>query len=218
MVVGSSRPSFFPLAYMPPRLPTGDIVSGMAEPGRPWTSTVVLLTRAKAGDEHALNEIFQRYIPDLRRWAQGRLPRWARDMADTQDLVQEAVFQTVRRLDTFEHRGEGALRAYLRQAVMNRIRDELRRAGRHPALNGLDDGIPSREPSPLERAIGTQTVERYEAALQRLSEDDRELLIARIELGLTYAEVAQATARPTPAAARMAVSRALLRLAEELGG
>src|SRR5665647_2670737 len=98
-----------------------------------WDSTLTLLTRARAGDALALNDLFARYLPTLQRWATGRLPRWARDMAETQDLVQETLIQTFKKIDGFEHRGEGALQAYLRQAVMNRIRDELRRAGRRPA-------------------------------------------------------------------------------------
>src|SRR5689334_13929045 len=91
-----------------------------------WESTLTLLTRARAGDAAALDDLFGRYLPALRRWASGRLPRWARDLADTHDLVQEALAQTFKRVDGFQHRGEGAWQAYLRQAVMNRIRDELR--------------------------------------------------------------------------------------------
>ena len=90
-------------------------------------STLSLLERGRAGDQRALDELFARYAPPLRRWASGRLPRWARDLADTPDLVQETLLQTFRNIDGFEHRGEGAFQAYLRQAVMNRIRDELRR-------------------------------------------------------------------------------------------
>src|SRR4051794_16651827 len=89
-------------------------------------SSINLLDRARAGDDAALNALVARYLPRLRRWASGRLPQWARDMADTQDLVQETVLQTFRRIEGFEYRGDGALQAYLRQAVMNRIRDELR--------------------------------------------------------------------------------------------
>lgn len=101
------------------------------------------------------------------------MPQWARDVADTQDLVQEAVVHAFRKIEGFEHRGEGALRAYLRQAVMNRIRDEFRRAARRPAMTSVDEDIPCREVSPLEAAIGAEAVERYEAALQRLSADER---------------------------------------------
>lgn len=190
----------------------------MTEPDASWDSTLTLLTRAQAGDAQALDDLFARYLPNLRKWASGRLPRWARDVADTPDLVQEVLLETFKRIEGFEHRGEGALRAYLRQAVMNRIRDELRRAGRHPKRVEFDERLPDRGLSPLEAAVGIQAIEQYEAALQRLSEGDRELVIARVEMGMTYAELAAATGKPSPNAARMAVSRALLRLAEDLGG
>lgn len=198
------------------------VVSGMifasavSEAEATWDSTLTLLTRARAGDRQALDDLFARYLPGLLQWTRGRLPRWARDLADTPDIVQEVLLDTFRKIDGFENRGEGSLRAYLRQAVMNRIRDELRRANRHPARVELDHALVDSGLSPLESAVGAQLVERYEAALQRLSQDDRELVIARVEMGLTYAEVAVATGRPSPGAARMAVSRALLRLAEDL--
>jgi len=192
--------------------------SPMTDPDATWDSTLTLLTRARAGDAQALDVLFARYTPSLRRWASGRLPRWARDLSDTPDLVQEALLETFKRIDVFEHRGDGALRAYLRQAVMNRIRDELRRANRRPAPVELDDGLIDPGLSPLEAAVGTEVLERYEAALQRLPEGDRELVIARVELGLTYAELATATGKPSADAARMAVSRALVRLAGELSG
>jgi len=110
----------------------------------------------------------------------------------------------------------GAFQAYLRQAVMNRIRNELRRAGRQPPREELDEKQADDRPSPLEEAIGSEMVELYEAALQRLSPKERELIIARVELGLTYAEIAEALTMPSADAARMAVARALVRLAEEM--
>lgn len=183
-----------------------------------WDSTLTLLTRAREGNAQALDDLFARYLPGLRQWARGRLPRWARDVADTADLVQDVLLQTFKKIDGLELRDEGALRAYLRQAVMNRIRDELRKAGRRPDSDDLHEQMVDPGLSPLEAAVGTEIVERYEGALQKLSERDRELVIGRVEMGMTYAELAAATGRPSPSAARMAVSRALLRLAEDLGG
>jgi len=183
-----------------------------------WDSTLTLLTRARAGDRQALDDLFTRYLPSLQRWASGRLPRWARDMAETQDLVQETLLQTFKKIDGFEHRGEGAFQAYLRQAVMNRIRDEFRRAGRRPASESLSEDALDPGLSPLEAAIGVEAVEQYEAALQRLSAGDREMIIARVEMGLTYAEIADAFGKPSSDAARMTVGRALVRLAEEMNG
>jgi len=87
------------------------------------------------------------YVNQAERWASGRLPRWARDVADTQDLVQETLLQTFKRIDKFEMRGDGALQAYLRQGILNRIRNEYRRAARRPSPEALDsqaqDGAPS---------------------------------------------------------------------------
>ena len=172
-----------------------------------WESTLSLLTRARAGDDEAMNDLFARYLPPLRRWASGRLPRWARDLADTPDLVQETLIQVFKRIEGFDHRGEGAFQAYLRQAVMNRIRNELRSADHRPERVELEEQAADDQRSPLEQAIGTEAVERYEAALQRLREDERELVVARVEMGLTYSELAAATGKPSADAARMADSR-----------
>jgi RNA polymerase sigma factor (sigma-70 family) len=182
----------------------------------PIDKTVDLVERAKTGDAEALNQLFTRFLPALRRWASGRLPRWTRDLMDTDDLVQETVIRAVNRIGQFEVRHEGALQAYLRQAVMNRIRDEVRRTGRSPVTTELDDKQAASGASPLEAAIGHEAVERYEAALSRLKPEEREAIVARVEMECSYHEVAAALGKPSADAARMAVSRALLRLAQEM--
>ena len=179
-------------------------------------STFDLVERAKTGDSNALNDLFARYLPSLRRWASGRLPRWTRDLMDTDDLVQETVVRAVKRMDRFESRHEGAMQAYLRQAVVNRIRDEVRRAKRAPVSEVLDDNAAGIAASPLEDAIGAEALQRYEAALGRLRPEEREAIVARVEMDGSYADVARALGKPSADAARMAVTRALLRLAEEM--
>jgi RNA polymerase sigma-70 factor, ECF subfamily len=185
-------------------------------PSAELESTLVLVQRAKAGDAAALDRLFARCLPPLRRWASGRLPRSFRDLMDTDDLVQETVIRTVKRVDSFEPRHEGALQAYLRQAVMNRIRDEVRRAARRPAATTLDEDHHEWSASPLDEAIGRQAVDRYEAALARLRPEEREAIIMRVEMNETYDAIARALGKPTADAARMAVSRALVRLAQEM--
>jgi RNA polymerase sigma factor (sigma-70 family) len=186
--------------------------------GTNLTSTADLLKRARQGDDDALNDLFRRHLAPLRRWARGRLPRWTRDLRDTEDLVQETLAQTLRRIDSFEPRHEGALQAYLRQAVVNRVRDEVRRVNRYPAPEGLDDAehAVDRAASPLEEVIGVQAMENYESALQRLRPEERELIIARVEMQQSYQQIAVAHNRSSGDAARMAVTRALLHLAEEM--
>ena len=182
----------------------------------PLDSTGRLLERAREGDNAAVDTLFARYLPRLRRWASGRLPRWARDIADTHDLVQETLLQTFKRVEAFEARGEGAFQAYLRQAMLNRIRNELRRFSREPDATGLDTQAPADQPSPLEAAIGREAMERYDAALMTLKPEDRELVIAKLEMGYDYDELAAAFGRPTAGAARKAVQRATARLVDAM--
>jgi RNA polymerase sigma-70 factor, ECF subfamily len=179
-------------------------------------SSLYLLRLAQAGNQEALDRLVARYLPRLKRWATGRLPMWARDLADTQDLVQETVVRAFRKIDGFEPRGEGALQAYLRQVLVNRIREELRRVGRRPASEPLDEHREFDGASPLEEAIGRQAVDKYERALLKLRPEEREAIVMRIELGCTFDEVAAALGKPTANAARSAVNRAVLRLAQEM--
>jgi RNA polymerase sigma-70 factor, ECF subfamily len=179
-------------------------------------ATIDLLAKARDGDRLAIETLFARCLPALRRWARGRLPAYARGMTDTQDLVQETMLHTLGRIDTFDSRHQGALQAYLRQAVANRIRDEIRRAGRRPSPVALEDQHADPSPSPLEHAIGRQGFERYEAALQRLRPADREAIVARMELQQSYDEIAVALGKPNGNAARVAVMRAIAKLIEEM--
>lgn len=179
-------------------------------------ATSDLLDRARAGDEEALNLLFARHLPPLRRWASGRLPRWSRDIADTTDLIQETILETLKHLDRFEHRGDGALQAYLRQAVINRIRNELRKVATRGLPQTIDSGIEDERTSPLEAAIAQQTLDRYNAALHELKPEEREAVVSRVEFGLSYAEMADVLKKPSANAARMTVVRALVRLAKEM--
>jgi RNA polymerase sigma factor (sigma-70 family) len=188
---------------------------GATGPGDP-ESTFELIKRARAGDAEAVERLFARHLKPLQRWASGRLPKWARDLADTDDLVQDTLLRTFKRIGEFEPRRSGALQAYLRQAVVNRLRDELRRKGRQPESTNLDDVALDAAKSPLEEAIGREAVERYEQALKQLKAEEREAIIARIEMGYSYDELAQVLGKLTPDAARKTAQRALVRLAEEM--
>ncbi len=179
-------------------------------------STISLLQRAQRGDEAALEQLVARHLTPLRRWARGRLPVWARDAEDTDDLVQDVLLKTFRRLDHIDLRGPGALLAYLRQSVLNRVRNELRNKGRRPEVGELDGFEVDPSMSPLEATIGREAVERYEQALARLRVDEREAIIGRVEMGYSYDELAEALGKPSADAARKAARRALIRLSQEM--
>jgi len=180
------------------------------------TTTLRLVERVNHGDQKALATLMERFLPRLQRWASGRLPRGVRDLADTSDLVQDVLLQSFQKIKGQDFDRDGALQAYLRQAILNRIRDEFRKAKRRPDVSELESAQVDEGPSPLEAAIGQQALDKYEAALAGLRPGDREAIIARIELGFTYDEVAHLLGKPTANAARMAVERALVRLVERL--
>ena len=178
--------------------------------------TIELVIRARAGDRMAVEALLQRCLPSLKRWAHGRLPAAARGSLDTGDLVQEAALHALQRLDVFEPRHVGAMQAYLRMSVINRIRDEVRRVTRHPAAEELPPEHPADSTSPLEAAIQTESYERYRAALERLKHRDREMVVARVEAQWSLSEIAQRFGLRTVDAARMAVSRAIRRLSDHM--
>ena len=180
------------------------------------TGTLELLEQFRRGDARARDLLVERSLPQLRKWARGRLPQWARSLADTQDLVQDAVMRALPKLESFESRHPGALQSYLREAVQNRIYDEVRKVSNRPGVDELPEEMPDLAPSPLEQAIGKQGFDRYEKALKTLKPADRDAIVARIELQQSYEEVAIALGKPNANAARMAVTRALARLIEAM--
>jgi RNA polymerase sigma factor (sigma-70 family) len=174
-----------------------------------------LLQRAKTGDHHALGVLIARYRPRLERWATGRLPGHARSLFDTGDLIQEVLMRALENLDRIEIHGPGMFQAYMRQAILNRIRDQLRTSRARSAV-ALSDQIEAKVTSPLESAIGAELLDRYERAFERLSEEERRLLHLRLELDLSYVEIGAIMER-TPDSARMASQRALTKLAKIMG-
>ena len=179
------------------------------EPLSPET-TIELLELAKDGDAQALDRLLERCVPALRRWAHGRLPQTARGMNDTADVVQDTIISAMRHLQAFESRHQGALG----RTPPGGDEPHSRRHpyhNRRPAVGSLPESLRDEATSPLEAAIGAENLARYEAALLRLTppigsnhRPARDALSVR-RAGDVWASRA--------AAARMAVTRAMKRLA-----
>ncbi|HET9940707.1 MAG TPA: RNA polymerase sigma factor [Candidatus Eisenbacteria bacterium] len=170
-----------------------------------------LLREAQQGRRDALETLLARYRPRLERWASGRLPRNARSLLDTGDLVQETLLRALETIGSIGARHPGSFEAYVRHAVLNRIRDQIRWARRRG--DGNLESLVDPTPSPLEEAIGSDVVRRYEEGMSLLSEDERQILHLRIELDMGYEDIAAMTDRPSADAARMAIQRSLHKLA-----
>lgn len=179
--------------------------------------TIVLIRRVQAGDAGARERLLRRFLPLLQRWAHGRLPRQMRDLNETDDLVQVTLVKALARLDQFESAGPGAFLAYLRQALLNQVRDEIRRHQRRPEHAQIDVELSDPEaPALIERIVGSERVRAYEQALAALPKRQQGLIVMRVEFGMSYPEIA-AEVGSTPDAVRVMVARAIVQLSSELG-
>lgn len=177
-------------------------------------STASLLVRVRRGERGSRERLVARYLPTLTRLAHGRLPRPARALLDTDDLVLITLERALDHVGTFEPRREGAFLAYLRRILLNRIRDEIRRAARRPDETGPEVDVPAASPSALEEMIGKEALEQYEAALRALPEVQQEAVMLRLEMGMSYAQIAEAVGSDSPNAVRMSIFRGLSRMAK----
>jgi RNA polymerase sigma factor (sigma-70 family) len=179
------------------------------------SSTIHIVERARRGDRSAVQVLIERASPVVRRWARGRLPSYARNGANTEDVMQDVVVRMLKNIKRFRRLTVGGLQAYLRQSVVNRIRDLVRGSKRHGVSVELPEDLRDDMPSPLEAAIRRERLDRFLAALQRLRPADRQVIVWRVELGYTVEEIAPRLGT-SKAAAGMTVSRAMARLAKEL--
>jgi RNA polymerase sigma-70 factor (ECF subfamily) len=191
--------------------------------------TLQLVRRAQGGDLAALDPLFQRYYDRVRRIARVRLGQGLRQRMDSGDIVQETFIAALGAFDRFEVRDESSLLQWLSVLLENRIRDAsdwndaARRAasrerplvadGRSGAIT-LD--LAATGLTPAESAVGGEEAEALEQALAALPEQDRELIVLRDYIGMTWEEVAKRLGRPSADAARMAHGKVLLELAARL--
>ena len=177
------------------------------------TSEQHLVERARRGSHSAIDALFERYRPWLRRWSRGRLPRRARGAVDTSDLVQETLQRTLTHLTSFKSTQARALRVYLRRAVDNRIRDEMRRATFRQGVILPEGSVRGSHAAVQHRQlVDDETWRRYLDAVKRLPDRDRRLVVARTELGYNSAQLAFLERLSSPAVARVTLRRAMLRL------
>ena len=160
--------------------------------------------------------LIEKCLPALSRWARGRIPAAARGRFDTRDFVQEAVLHLIARSAVFEPTTAEATLAYLRKTVLNLVRDEARRLARRPISTELTEDVPEVVETPLDRIILQQTYDHYREALATLRPRDRILIMASLEKDWSVQEITARLPMKSVSATRVALSRALQRLAKQL--
>jgi RNA polymerase sigma-70 factor, ECF subfamily len=178
-----------------------------------------LIDRAKAGDRDALEELARRYHQPLLRFLHGRLGRPARRVRETQDLPAEILMRAIRGLTGFEYRGPGSFWLYLRTIAFRYLIEVQRRQGEarvEDLLSGSRGDPADERAAPLEEVVGRENLAAYERALQALEPRERQAVVSRLELKLSYQAIAAELHFPSDAAARMAIKRAMGKMAKEM--
>lgn len=191
-------------------------------------TTQILLDRVQHGDHAALNALCDRYQERVLRSVRIRLGAKLRSNLQSSDVLQDVMLEAIRGIDRFEYRTEGAFMKHLNVLVEHRIRDlidfweaERRDPGREIALgsrsngdgNPLNDDIEGRPaPTPSSLLVLQEDLERMERAMDLLSPEQRELLVA-VKLEERSCAELVGEYGPTEAAVRMKVNRAQAKLA-----
>jgi RNA polymerase sigma-70 factor (ECF subfamily) len=138
------------------------------------TETLLLLDRARRGDDGARESLFQRLRPRLVLWIASRLSAELRASTDPEDLAQEVLLAAHRGLDRLDGEGGPAFYGWFFRIAENRIRDQVDyfRAKKRQVVARAED--PPTSPSmALER---DETLARMREAIGRLPDDYRDVL------------------------------------------
>lgn len=190
------------------------------------TRTLELLARAKDGDVEALGRALARYSDRVRRIVRVRLGRPLRRLVDSGDIVQEALVVALRNWEHYDVRDEATLLNVLAKIAQRQITDQADKAAakkrdvrREVSLNGAgsDSDAPGfdlakEETSALDRQIKRERGELLTECLHELPASQRELIVLRDEMGMSWQQVADELRKPTANAARNAYALAMARL------
>ena len=178
--------------------------------------TIELVTRARSGDMPAMEALLQRCLPAAqavgpRPPARGgaRASRHGRPGAGG----CAARARQPRHVRAASRRGDAGLSSSVGRSTGSATRCGAS-AGNPPPLE-LPDDHPSDRTSPEEDAIRAEEYDHYREAVPRLTPKDRALIVARIEMQWSLAEIAHRYGMPSVDAARMAVNRAVKRLSAD---
>jgi RNA polymerase sigma-70 factor (ECF subfamily) len=175
------------------------------------TDEVSLLERAKAYDEKALSELYDRYAPRMYVYMYRRVS----DARLAEDLTGELFLRVLRSISN-EQAWRESFRAWLYRIAHNLVVDHYRRLPPAPD-DELDASVEGMTGDPVAIVEGRHDTERLRAATRRLTPEQQEVLALRFGEGLTAAEAGQVMNKTTGAVEALQ-HRALASLRRILGG
>ncbi|MBN1443082.1 MAG: sigma-70 family RNA polymerase sigma factor [Planctomycetes bacterium] len=191
----------------------------------PIQTTIRLLREARGGRERAIDDLFARYLPKVRRIVSLRLGYPIRDFALYEDLVQDSLLRAFEKLESFEELSDGTFQNWIATCVASSVNLHFRKAGAEKrgggnvkALGELgSEGLSAsifrgREPGPSSVASAREIEDALEEALLSLKSHHREIIILRHLCGMSSREIAAAMGFSSAATVRKVLSRAMSEL------
>jgi RNA polymerase sigma-70 factor, ECF subfamily len=180
--------------------------------------STALLSRARAGSDAALNELYGRLGPRLLSLIRLRLGPGLRLQADSRDILQATLLKSFQHFDQFSGGDGRSLMAWLARIAENEIRDRADHQGRQRRDRAretpLDEAslrLSTHVRSVVSQLIHDEEADRLERAIAGLEEPHREAILLRKFQELSFAEMAQRMNRSEDAC-RMLVARAMVAL------
>lgn len=195
--------------------------------------TQQLLANARGGDAVAVNQLLDRHREALRRMVSLRLDRMVARRVDASDVVQDVLLEANSRLSDYLRDPRMPFHLWLRHLARDRVIEmhrQHRGAQRRSVEREVDAGpvspdasavdfvarLVDRELTPAAENMRRELHRTFLDALEKLDEDDRDIILMRHVEQLGNGEVATALGL-SPAAAGMRYLRALRKLRASLG-
>jgi RNA polymerase sigma-70 factor (ECF subfamily) len=178
----------------------------------PAANLAMLVARAQAGEQTAFDAIYARFADPLFHYLYARCG----DVGLAEELTGDLWVRVVEKLPTFRfaHQAtEASFAAWLYQIARHLLIDTYRKrgAGQVPLL----ENVPIRDAPLEERAIKAEEQQELRTAVEKLTPEQREVVLLRFVEGRSHAEVAQLTGR-SEGAVKVMQHRALGALARLL--
>lgn len=196
-------------------------------------NTAELLKNVKDGDSQAVERLLARHRDSLHRMIQMRLDQRIKQRIDVSDVVQDVLIEANRRLRDYLEHPVMAFHLWIRQIAKDRLIDAHRRhrvsakrsidreqgMGVHGAIDQssfeLVGQLIDPQMTPAAAANQRELAAHVEAAIARLGDTDREIILMRHYEQLNNSEIASTLGLSEPAAS-MRYLRAIRRLRELL--
>lgn len=179
-----------------------------------------LLQDASRGSQPALDELFERNLPDLRAFFRMRLGHRIRSRESDTDLVQSVCREVLQDIGQFRGLDSEGFRRWLFTTANRKMADkhrfyarEKRRGEReaHAIENDEDCSRYADLLSPSRVAMGREAAARFEAAFDRLTEEQRMVVTSFKLLGKSHGEIGAELGKGE-GAVRMLLHRAMARI------